>query len=296
MAVSAARHRRGDGWVAIWFLLPNLLGFLIFTFLPVFASLLLAFLKWDIISPPRWAGLSNFRQLLGERLMWKYAWNTVFLMFAIPVNMAASLGLAVLLSKKLRGTVFFRTIFFLPSIAAGVAIYILWSWIYNPEFGLINSLLRRIGINGPQWLDDVHLAKPSLMLMGLWASAGGMNMILYLAGLSNVPPELLEAAEIDGATGWQRFRHVTWPLLSPTTFFIFIMSVIGGFQGGFQQAYIMTRGGPAGATTTIMYYIFNNAFVWLKMGKAAALAWMMFVVIFAVTLINWKHGGKRVHY
>ncbi len=281
------------------FLLPNFAGFLVFTSLPVLASLLLAFVKWDLltgIEGIQWIGVQNFTTLMKDHRFWKYVGNTMFLMMGIPIGMFASLGLALVMNRKLRGIVFFRTVYFLPSISAGVALWVLWRWIYEPHFGLLNSFLANVGISGPQWLGSTVWAKPALMIMALWTGMGGYNMILYLAGLQGVDPELYEAAEIDGASGWQKFWNVTWPMLTPTTFFIFVMSVIGGFQGGFEAAYIMTGGGPGGATTTISYYIYNNAYQWLKMGYAASIAWFLFLVILIVTLFNWKYGGKVVHY
>lgn len=278
------------------FLLPNFAGFLVFTSLPVLASLFLSFVKWDLLTAPEWVGIENFVKVMKDQLFWKYVGNTMFLMIGIPVGMFASLGLALVMNRKLRGMVFFRTVYFLPSISAGVALCMLWRWIYNPDFGLLNSFLANVGISGPQWLSSTVWAKPALMIMGLWTSMGGYNMILYLAGLQGVDPQLYEAAEIDGASGWQKFWNVTWPMLTPTTFFIFVMSVIGGFQGGFEAAYIMTGGGPAGATTTISFYIYNNAYQWFKMGYAASIAWFLFIVILVVTLFNWKYGGKVVHY
>jgi len=292
------------------FVLPNFTGFLIFTFLPIIASFVFAFVHWDLITPPKFAGVQNFVNLLGfhrehgnlapnDPDFWKFLGNTCFLMLGIPINMAASLILALVMNKKLKGIVFFRTIYFLPSICAGVAIYMLWQWIYNPDFGLLNTLIRKISFgifNGPQWLTSTQWAKPALILMGVWTEMGGYNMILYLAGLQGIPPELYEAADIDGASPWQKFWHITWPMLTPTTFFIFVMSMIGGFQGGFQQAYIMTGGGPAGSTTTIEYYIFNNVYVWQHMGYAAAIAWILFAIIFFVNMLIWRYGGKVVHY
>lgn len=296
------------------FVMPNFLGFLIFTSLPVVASFLLAFYQWDVIKPwqnAKFVGFSNFINLLGfhraaeggwianDPNFWHYLYNTAFLMMGIPISMAASLILALVMNKKLKGIVFFRTVYFLPSICAGVALYMLWRWIYNPEFGLLNTIIRTLSgdlLMGPKWLERVEWAKPALILMSIWTNMGGYNMILYLAGLQGIHPELYEAAEIDGANAWQKFWSVTWPMLSPTTFFIFVMSVIGGFQGGFEAAYVMTGGGPAGSTTTIDYYIFNNAYVWFKMGYAASIAWILFALIFVVTLLNWKFGGKVVHY
>jgi multiple sugar transport system permease protein len=192
----------------------------------------------------------------------------------------------------------FRTLFYLPTFTAGVALMILWKALYNPQTGPINTGLRALGaafgaqIEGPQWLADVEWAKPALILMGVWMGVGGTNMLLYLAGLSNVPRELLDAASVDGAGGWARFRHVTWPQLAPTTFFIAIMSIIGGLQGGFEQARVMTAGGPAGSTTTLSYYIYNKAFQDLDMGYAAAISWTLFAIVFVATAVNWKFGRE----
>ncbi len=287
------------------FLLPNFIGFLLFTSLPVVASLLLSFMKVDLISTPklfRFVWLDNFNQLFKDPYFWKYCWNTVVLMLAVPFSMAGSLFLALLLNQKLKGIVFFRTIYFLPTICSGVAIYVLWKLIYNPEFGIVNTLISKIGLllhiplQGPNWLTDEAWAKPALIIMSIWQTVGGYNMILYLAALQGVPRDLYEAAEIDGANSWQKFWAVTWPQISPTTFFIATMSIIGGFQAGFDQAYIMTGGGPNGSTTTIMYYIYNNFYQWQEMGYAAAISWMLFIVIFGITIFQWKFFGKRVHY
>jgi len=171
-----------------------------------------------------------------------------------------------------------------------------WKYMLNEEFGLVNRFLAVIGVDGPGWLTSYHWAKPAIMMVTIWTTMGGTNMILYLAGLQCIPPELYEAAEIDGAGSWQAFTQVTWPLLSPTTFFIFITSVIHGLQGGFEAAYIMTEGGPDGATTTMGYYIFNHAFQWFNMGYAAAIAMVLFVIILTVTLVNWRYGGRKVEY
>jgi multiple sugar transport system permease protein len=236
------------------FLLPNFLGFLLFTSLPVLASLVLSFMDWDILTPPKFVGITNFVNLFHDKLFWQYVGNTVYLMINIPLCMVGALLVALLMNQKLRGIVIYRTIYFLPSVCSGVAICLLWRWLYNPDFGLINTMLSQVGIQGPDWLSSIAWAKPALMLMGLWGAVGGMNMILYLAALQGVPPELYEAAEIDGANAWQKFKAITLPFLSPTTFFIGIMAIINGFQGGFMSAFIMTGGGPAGSTTTIEYY------------------------------------------
>jgi len=290
---------------AYGFLLPNLVGFLVFTSIPVVASLALSFMQVDLISTPKIfkvVGLDNFRRLFQDPYFWKYCWNTVVLMASIPFSIAGSLILALALNQKLKGVVFYRTIYFLPSICSGVAIYVLWRLIYNSDFGVLNTLITKFGallhlsLRGPNWLTDEVWAKPALIIMSVWQTVGGYNMILYLAALQGVPRDLYEAAEIDGANSWQKFWAVTWPQISPTTFFIATMSVIGGFQGGFDSAYIMTGGGPNGATTTIIYYIYNNFYEWQNMGYAAAISWFLFLVIFAITLVKWKVFGRLVHY
>jgi len=301
-------------WGGYLFLLPNFLGFLLFVFLPVIASLLLSFCSWQILQEerPSFVGLANFARLLTDRDFWYYTYNTAFLMLGIPVGMALSLGLALLLNKGIRMIRLFRTIYFFPTVTAGVALLVLWLWIYEPLYGLVNQMLAKAGIEGPNWLGGgfklqflqdwfgidptCYWAKPALMLMGLWTGVGGYNMILYLAGLAGINPELYEAAEVDGASSWQKFRHITWQMLSPTTFFIFIMSLIDGFQGGFQAAYVMTRGGPAGSTTTISFYIFQELYENDRTGYASSIAWFLFLIVFALTMLSWRYGGKVVHY
>lgn len=301
-AATSPARRTKLGYV---FLAPNAIGFIVFMLLPLLASLALAFTDWQMLRPEvRFVGFANFAKLLGfhsgpggwtanDRNFWYFLYNTLFLMLGIPLSMAASLFLAILVNQKIRGMVAFRALFYLPSICGGVALFMLWRLMYHADYGLINRGLEAIGIAGPNWLQSVGWAKPALILMGLWTAAGGSSMIIYLAGLQNIPPELYEAAHIDGAAGWARFRHVTWPMLAPTTFFIFTMSVIGGFQGGFNAAYVMTGGGPAGSTTTIAYQIYNVAYTGeLLMGYGCAIAWVLFVMVFAVTILNWRTGGQ----
>lgn len=224
---------------------------------------------------------------------------TLVLVWGLGSPNAALLGGVLWLMAALGvafNVVSFRTIFYLPTFTSGVAVMILWKALYNPETGPINTGLEAIfgmlhlAIEPPLWLSSVAWAKPALIIMGVWIGIGGMNMLLYLAGLTNVPKELLDAAEVDGAGAWTRFRHVTWPQLAPTTFFISVMSIIGGFQGGFEQARVMTGGGPAGSTTTMSYYIYNKAFEDLELGYAAAVSWVLFGIIFIATAINWKFG------
>ena len=291
-----------EALAAYGFLAPNFIGFLVFTSLPVLASLVLSFLQWDLFSPPQFVGLQNFILLFKDSLFWKYWLNTLYMMVSIPLSMAGSLILAIVLNQKLKGIVFFRTVYFLPTICSGVAIYMLWRLLYNADFGLFNLMIAKVGeifhlpLKGPNWLTDENWAKPALINMNIWQSVGGYNMILYLAALQGVPRDLYEAASIDGANSWQKFWNVTWPQISPTTFFIATMSIIGGFQAGFDPAFIMTGGGPNGSTTTVIYYLFNNAFEWHQMGYAAAIAWVLFIVIFIFTILKWKGFGKAVYY
>ena len=297
------------------FLIPNFIGFLLFVMLPVVFSLVLSFCHWDILSwPPVFVGFGNLTNILGDlRDFWQYVFNTLFMMTTIPLALLGSLLLALVLNQKIRGRNAFRALYFLPTFCAGIALIMLWRWLLTPEGGLINMMIASVGKifgqnwTGPDWITGdpfvtlfehfkIGYSKPALMMMNLWATIGGTNMILYLAGLQGINPELYEAASIDGASGWQRFKNITWPLLSPTTFFIVIISVIRGVQGGFQAAFIITNGGPDQATTTISYGIYNNAFQYFKMGKAASLSWVLFSMVFIITLINWRFGGKKVHY
>lgn len=429
--------------IGLAFLLPNLLGFLVFTLFPLIVSLGMAFTNWDLTmhnmfktDPIEFVGLGNFGRLFQHPDFWQFVGNTLFLMIGIPFSMAASLGAALLLSKKFPtggraivpfllaalpaaacfvvlgitgvfeaglawvlagvmvllavggsygGTTFYRTLYFLPNFTASVATYLLWKKMYDPQAGPVNAALQPIldsvsnsvsavpsglltgfallfylgagalviltfqktrrawiensqpygprkprkwqaafwrlvfglsaallvfrlaeslpefaascasGLQAPNWLTDYHWAKPAIMIMGLWISAGSTNMILYIAGLTNIPRELYEAADIDGASPSQRFWAVTWPQLAPITFFIFIMSVIGGLQGGFEMAKTMTNGGPGGATTTISFFIFSEGFETGRLGLASAIAWTLFLFVFVVTLFNWKFGSRMTN-
>jgi len=354
-----------DLLAACLFLAPNLLGFLIFVAFPLIFSVTMAFTNWDLSLHNRfrpeehitWVWLRNFSDLLAHPDFWKYFGNTLFMMMGIPLSVAGSLFLAVMLTQSLRaptagqrralagasiiafavpgimlwmagygafalvicliggailatgfstGSVIYRTLFYLPSFTSGVAIYLLWKQLYNPLRGPINLTVQPVlnaisGVLGieplqaPNWLSDVTWAKPAIMIMGLWASVGSNNMLLYIAGITNIPQELYEAADIDGASRWQRFWHVTWPQLAPTTFFILVMSVIGGLQGGFEEARTMTLGGPFGATTSLSYFVYNEGFETGRLGYASAVAWAMFVMIFVLTIFNYKFGSRYVN-
>ncbi|HOM80993.1 MAG TPA: sugar ABC transporter permease, partial [Armatimonadota bacterium] len=256
--------------------------------------ILLSFCEYDVLHPVAWAGLDNYRALPRDPLFWKSLGNTLFMVLGVPLGMAVSLGVAMLLNARVKGMAFYRTIYYLPAIVPAVASSILWIWVLNPQFGLVNVALQRLfGITGPQWLQSELWSKPSILLMGLWGAGAGM--IIWLAGLKGIPETLYEAAEIDGAGGWAAFRHVTIPMLSPYIFFNLIMGVIGTFQI-FTQAYIMTGGGPVDSTLFYVYYLFNNAFRYFKMGYASALAWILFVIILALTLLQLRLGKRWVYY
>lgn len=228
---------------------------------------------------------------------WYFIGNTFYLLLGLPISMACSLGLAVLLNQALPWRNLFRLAFFLPSIVGGVGIYLLWKWIFNADYGLLNQVISLVHPpGGPAWLESSAWAKNALIIMNIWATAGGANMVLYLAALQNVDSSLYEAARIDGAGKWQQFLAITWPMVSPTTAFILTMGIIGGFQGGFDAAYVMTRGGPAGATTTLSYFIYENGFRHFYMGRAAAASWILFLMVFCLTLVNWKWMARRVNY
>jgi multiple sugar transport system permease protein len=291
------------------YLSPNLGGFLLFTFLPVVAIFLVAFTSGHYTSgidpetgawalDAEWVGLDHFRALAADERFWQSPlkgpsalWNTAVLMLSIPMQMALALGLALLLNAKIPARTVYRSLLFLPTIAAGLALYMVWRQIYNQDYGLLNSSLEWVGIvgegQGPDWLGDPRLAKPALLLMMVWIAMGGTNMILYLAALQDVPRSLYEAAEIDGAGPWAKFRHITWPALRPTTFFVLTTNLIGGIQI-FDQVLIMTGGGPEGSTSTILYYIYQNVYEFEgKLGYAAALSVVLFVIVFGITIVNW---------
>ncbi|GAB4429041.1 MAG: sugar ABC transporter permease [Anaerolineae bacterium] len=298
----SAMKRREALWGYL-FALPLLLGFLIFALGPMLASIGISFTDWEILTTPKFIGPDNYvKALTKDRLVGIAFGNTIYLMIGIPIGMAGSLLLALAMNQRIRGIGVYRTLYFLPVVSSVVAVSVLWRWIFNPEFGLINATLRYLGIQGPLWLGDPAWAKPALIIMGVWGGLG-FNMLLYLAALQGVPRELTEAATIDGANTWQRFRHVTWPMLTPTTFFILVTSIIGTFQT-FAQIHLMTRpggpsaigGGPQWATLTVIYYLWLNAFNYYDMGYAAAIAWILGIVILVFTVIQFAVSRRWVFY
>lgn len=290
----------GDkGWrkgrVVLLFLLPNLLGFLFFSLGPVLASLGLSLYSWDLLSTPVFVGLANFRALLTDPDFWAALQHTfTFIIGYIPLVTALGLGIALALNQPLKGLAFYRTAFFLPVVSSWVAVALIWKWLFNPVYGVVNYLLSLVGITGPAWLFDEHWAMPAIILASVWKDLGFVA-VLYLAGLQGIPDDYYEAASLDGATPWQKFWRLTVPLLTPTTFFVLIISLINSFQV-FDQVFIMTGGGPAGATTVLVEQIYNHAFRYGKMGYASAMSWALFALVFAATLIQMRFQRRWVHY
>ncbi|MCY3021407.1 MAG: sugar ABC transporter permease [Planctomycetota bacterium] len=277
------------------FISPWLLGFLIFTVFPFVASIYLSFCRYDIISPPAWVGTANYEELLAkDPRLWKALWNTLYYAsVAVPLGIVAAFALALLLNLDVKGMSVYRTIFFLPNIVPAVATSIVFVWILNPQIGLVNGLLRHIGVEGPAWLNDTKWAMRSLIMMSLWGVGG--SVIIYLAGLKDIPASLYEAAVVDGAGTWDRVRHVTIPMMTPVIFFNLIMGIIGAFQY-FTQAFIMTAGGPEDSTLFYALYLFYRAWRYLDMGYASAMAWVLFVVVTTVTAVVFRTHRKWVHY
>jgi multiple sugar transport system permease protein len=291
-----AGAKRWHKWLIVGlFLLPNLIGMLMFSLVPVTASLVLTLFEWDLITPAVFVGLNNFRRLMGDAdFVEAFRHTLTYLVGYVPLVTASGLFLAVLLNQKLRFTGFYRTAFFLPVISSWVAVSLLWRWLFNPMTGPINHLLALVGIAGPPWLYDPTWAMPAIIITSVWKDAGFIA-VLYLAGLQSIPSEYYEAASIDGADLWSQFRKITVPLLTPTTFFVITVSMIGSFQV-FEQVYIMTEGGPGGATTVLAERIFKYAFRYGLMGYAAAYSWLLFALIFAVTLVQIRFQRSWVHY
>ncbi len=283
-------------WVTL-FLLPSLAGLLIFMVGPILASLGLSFSSWDPLLPNKFnfIGLENFINIFTDEQFWAALTHTfLYLVGYIPLVLITGLGAALLLNRRLKGQAFFRAAFFTPVISAWVAVALLWTWIFNPQYGLVNFILGLVGIQGPTWLFDPNWAMPAIILTSVWKDTGYL-MAMFLNGLQNIPDEYYEAANIDGASPWARFRYITLPMLSPTTFFALIISLISSFQV-FDQVWIMTAGGPAGATTTLVQQIVNNAFHYGNMGYAAGLSWVLFVLVFIATVIQSRLQKQWVVY
>ncbi|GGF62434.1 sugar ABC transporter permease [Paenibacillus albidus] len=273
--------------MAYLFITPTVLLFAVFTVIPVIMALYLSFTNYDVLSRNDWIGFDNYRRLIEDDLLWK-TFRNVFLyaVIFVPLNILISLLLATLLNRAWRGVKWFRTLYYLPTLTSAVAAATVWIWLLHPEYGLVNGLLSYVGITGPAWLSETRTAMLSIVMLTLWQSVGS-NMIIYLAGLQGVPDYLYESARLDGANKLDCFRYITWPQLRPTTFLVSTMAIIGALQL-FDQAFVLTQGGPANVTKTPVYLIYQQGFNQLQMGYASAQAFVLAVAILIFSLINMR--------
>jgi multiple sugar transport system permease protein len=287
--------RRREALLFYLFISPWLAGLLIFVAGPMLASLYLSLTRWDLLSPSRFIGLANYQEMLtGDPLFWhSLRVTTIYTLAYVPLDLVGGLACALLVNQKVRGIGVFRTIFYLPSVIAGVGYVVLWMWLLNPQAGLVNTLLHHVGIQGPRWLQDPRWALPAMIGMSLWGV--GRSMVIFLAGLQDIPGHLYEAAAIDGAGRWPSFWRITLPLLTPAILFNLILGVINTFQT-FTNAFIATDGGPLDATLFFVLYIYRKAFQHFAMGYASSLAWVLFLIVFICTLVIFRTSGRWVFY
>lgn len=289
--MSVRRRQASWGWE---FVSPALLILGLFVVVPSLWGIGLSFTHYDGIAAPRFVGVDQYRRLLQDPMIWQTLWNTgLYVIFTLPVGILLGLGIALALHQKwFVARSFARGIYFLPNVTSMVTVAFVWEWMLNPEYGLLNAGLRKVGIEGPGWLSDPALAMPSVAAVSVWHGLG-FGVLIYLAGLRAIPEDVHEAARIDGANAWKAFRHVTWPLLTPTTMFLTIMGVIGGFQV-FQSVYIMTGGGPLDRTRVYLFYLWQTAFQNLEMGYASAMAVLLFAIVMLLTLFQWRFYRRRL--
>jgi multiple sugar transport system permease protein len=282
-------------WIGLAFIGPWIIGFLAFTLFPVCASIYFSFCDYDVLTKPVWVGMLNYRDMITDSVFWKSLYNTFyFAAFSLPLGMIIALLVAVLLNQSVKGRSVFRAIFFLPSLIPVVASSMVWLWILNGNFGILNHALEWLHIRGPQWLADEKWTKPALILMALWGCGNGV--VIYLAALQDVPRSLYESAEIDGANAWVKFRHITVPLISPVLYFNLIMGIIGSLQV-FANAYIMLGGGgPNRSALFYTVYLYQNAFDYRQMGYASAMAWVLFIIILFLTWVATRSTRKLIYY
>jgi multiple sugar transport system permease protein len=292
-----SRSRRRDNLYGYLFMIPWLIGFFGLFLGPGLASLGFSFTKYDVLSPPKFIGLANYvKMFTDDDLFWPSLGRTFYYAaLGVPLGVFSSMCLAILLNTKVRGITAFRTLFFMPSLVPLVASAVLWTWLLNADFGIVNQGLRGIGLDPPGWFSDRKWAIPSLIIMGLWRGAGGTRMIIFLAGRQGVPDELYDAASIDGAGAWRRTLHITLPLLSPTIFFNMVLGIIGALQT-FAAAFVATQGGPGFATWFFGLHIWKQAFDYWNMGYGAALAWFFAIIIIAMTLVQQRLSERWVFY
>ncbi len=293
-SVSRRRHLVREAW-GLGLASPWIFGFLVFTLIPFLASLFFGFTDYDAIHPPKWVGLGNYVRMFSDDKLFRLSFvNTLYYaLLSVPLSLFLALLVAVLLNQGLPGQNLLRTAYYMPSVVSGVAASMLWLWLFDPTIGLINNFLSVLGINGPIWLLDPNWSKPALILMSMWGI--GPQMVIFLAGLQGVPQEFYEAAEVDGAGWLRRIWHITLPLITPSIFFNSVMGVIGSFQV-FTAAYVMTAGGPANSTLFYVLYLFWNAFSYFRMGYASAQAWVLFLLVAVLTVIQFRVAGRWVYY
>lgn len=285
----STRMQTSEARWALLFILPCLLGLLVFTYLPIFSSLGLSFTYWNLLGTPQWVGLENYRQVLADPLFWKAFTNTwLFVGVSAVLEVVLGLGLAVMLNGLVRGQAFFRTTYFLPFITPVVSIALVWGWIYDPQFGVLNWMLKGLGLLGEPiaWLYDTKTALLAVILLKVWKSVG-YNMVIFMAGLQGIPQELYESASLDGASPSRTFWRITLPMITPTLFFVLIITLIGAFQV-FDPIYLLTQGGPEHSTDVLVYWMFKNAFEFYKVGPASAIAYILFLIILVLTVVQWQ--------
>lgn len=283
-----------DAIAAGVFIAPLVIGLLVFTVWPMLNSIWLSLCHYDVFSAPKYIGSKNYANLFQDPLFWQaLKVTTIYSVISVPLGLIAGLGLAIMLNTKIRGMGLFRTVYYLPSVLSGVAVSLLWFWIFNPDFGLANYALEKMGLPPVAWLTSPKTALMSLIIMSLWSVGGAM--VINLAGLQGISKELYESANLDGANGLQQLRHITLPGLTPVIFYNLIMGIIGSFQV-FTQAFVMTSGGPSNATLFYVLYLFRQSFNYFHMGYASAMAWVLFTIILVLTLLVFKSSSFWVYY
>ncbi len=287
-------YRRWEAVAGYLFILPWIVGFLVFTLGPIIASLYYSFTNYQLVKPPVWTGLANYERLINDKLFWQSMEVTAtYVAVSVPLGLVLAFGVALLMNQKVKGIGFWRTVFYLPNLVPLVAATMLWLWIFNPEFGLLNGALERFGIDGPLWLQSQKWALPSLIFMNLWTVGG--STLIYLAGLQGIPSDLYEAVEVDGGGAWSKLWAVTIPQMTPVIFYNLILGLIAGFQV-FAQPLIMTGGGPRYSTLFVVLYLYQNAFSNFRMGYASAIAWALFLVILVFTVLLFWLSNRWVYY
>ncbi len=283
-----------DSVAAAVFVAPLVIGLLMFTVWPMIDSIYLSLCKYDVFSPAKYIGGKNYVKLFHDPLFWQaLKVTTIYACVSVPMGLIAGMALALLLNTKIKGMGLFRTIYYLPAVLSGVAVSLLWAWVFNPDFGMANYVLAKLHLAPLPWLTSPDTALTSLIIMSLWGVGGAM--VINLAGLQGISPELYESASLDGASPWKQLLHITIPGLTPVIFYNLVMGIIGSFQV-FTQAFVMTSGGPSNSTLFYVLYLFKHAFNYFNMGYASAMAWVLFIIILALTLLVFKSSSLWVYY